>query len=141
MNTVKTPWYAFMGNVPCHLDYPQGTMIEMVEAVAGKYPGYIAYDFMGSHTTYARMVREIHECARALKALGIRPDDRVTICMPNAPQTIIMFYAVNVIGAIANMVHPLSAEGEIEFYLNDSECWQSCPCSMALAWACAFIPC
>jgi len=32
-----------------------------------------------------------------------------------------MFYAVNMVGAIANMVHPLSAEGEIEFYLNDSE--------------------
>ncbi len=121
MNTVKTPWYAFMGNVPCHLDYPQGTMIEMVEAVAAEYPSYIAYDFMGSHTPYGRMVREIHECARALKALGIQPDDRVTICMPNAPQTVVMFYAVNMIGAIANMVHPLSAEGEIEFYLNDSE--------------------
>ncbi|MGX8706122.1 MAG: AMP-binding protein, partial [bacterium] len=47
--------------------------------------------------------------------------ERITICMPNTPQTVVMFYAVNMIGAIANMVHPLSAEGEIEFYLNDSE--------------------
>jgi long-chain acyl-CoA synthetase len=32
-----------------------------------------------------------------------------------------MFYAVNLIGAVANMIHPLSAEKEIEFYLNESE--------------------
>jgi len=41
--------------------------------------------------------------------------------MPNCPQAIYMFYAVNRVGAIANMIHPLSAEKEIEFYLNESE--------------------
>ena len=41
--------------------------------------------------------------------------------MPNCPQAIYMFYAVNLIGAVANMIHPLSAEKEIEFYLNESE--------------------
>ena len=40
--------------------------------------------------------------------------------MPNCPQAIYMFYAVNLVGAIANMIHPLSAEAEIEFYLNES---------------------
>ena len=41
----------------------------------------------------------------------------MTICMPNAPQTLIMFYAVNLVGAVSNMVHPLSSEKEIEFCL------------------------
>ncbi len=40
--------------------------------------------------------------------------------MPNTPQAVIMFYAVNRVGAVANMVHPLSAEEEIVFYINDS---------------------
>jgi len=40
--------------------------------------------------------------------------------MPNCPQTVIMFYAVNLVGGIANMVHPLSSEKEIEFYLKES---------------------
>jgi long-chain acyl-CoA synthetase len=40
--------------------------------------------------------------------------------MPNCPQAIDTFYAVNRIGAIANMIHPLSAESEITFYLNIS---------------------
>ena len=41
--------------------------------------------------------------------------------MPNCPQAIFMFYAVNLVGGISNMIHPLSAEKEIEFYLNESE--------------------
>ena len=41
--------------------------------------------------------------------------------MPNCPQAIYLFYAVNLVGGIANMIHPLSAEKEIEFYLNESE--------------------
>ncbi len=45
----------------------------------------------------------------------------MTIAMPNCPQAVEMFYAVNMVGAIANMIHPLSAEKEIEFFLNESE--------------------
>ena len=32
-----------------------------------------------------------------------------------------MFYAVNVVGAVANMIHPLSSENEIEFYIRESK--------------------
>ena len=46
--------------------------------------------------------------------------------MPHRPQAIYMFYAVNLVGAIANMIHPLSAEKEIEFYLNGSEPGTDC---------------
>ena len=121
MQAVKTPWEPWMGTVPMHLDYFQGTMAQAVARIAEKYPDAEACEFMGSHISYEKLVEQIHECARALRAIGIREGDKVTICMPNAPQTVVMFYAVNMVGAIANMVHPLSAEGEIEFYLNDSE--------------------
>ena len=75
---------------------------------------------MVKKTTYEKAVKDMHLCAKALRAMGIGENDRVTICMPNAPQTVSMFYAVNLIGAVSNMVHPLSSENEIAFYLNDS---------------------
>lgn len=118
---VKTPWLDYIGEVPAHLDYFQGTMFEAVERIADKYPEYVAFDFMGRPTTYRRLVREVRACARSLRTIGVRPNDRVTIAMPNCPQAIFMFYAVNLVGAVANMIHPLSAEKEIEFYLNESE--------------------
>ncbi|MCD7754852.1 MAG: AMP-binding protein [Firmicutes bacterium] len=120
MITAKTPWKDYMGDVPMHLEYFEGSMFEAVEAVAQKYPNYVAFDFMGKSTTYKTMIQEIETCAKALKTIGIRQGDKVTIAMPNCPQAIYLFYAVNLVGGIANMIHPLSAEKEIEFYLNES---------------------
>lgn len=119
-NTVKTPWYPYTEGVPVHLEYFKGSMFDMVASVAARYPNYVAFDFMGKSTTYAKMIKKIEQCAQALKTIGIRKGDCVTIAMPNCPQAIYMFYAINLIGGIASMVHPLSSEKEIEFYLNES---------------------
>ena len=119
--TAKTPWESQMGDIPMHLDYFEGSMVEKVARIAEEYPDNIAFDFMGRPTSYRQMLREIERCAKALKTIGVRENDKVTIAMPNCPQAIYMFYAVNLVGAVANMIHPLSAEKEIEFYLNESE--------------------
>ena len=118
--TAKTPWQGAMGAIPMHLDYFDGSMVDAVEAIANKNPDAIAFDFMGRSTTYATMMSRINDCAKALRTIGVRENDKVTIAMPNCPQAIYMLYAVNMVGAIANMIHPLSAEKEIEFYLNES---------------------
>ena len=118
---IKAPWLASKDpEVPSTLNYSTLSMCGRVEEMVRQYPNYIAYEFMGKTTTYAEMWQKINACAKSLKAIGIREGDKVTICMPNAPQTLCMFYAVNMVGAIANMVHPLSAESEISFYLRDS---------------------
>ena len=118
--TVKTPWKEYMGDVPMHLEYFEGSMCEAVEKVARQYPKGVAFDFMGKSTTYSQLVGQIRTCAKALRAVGVGEGDKVTIAMPNCPQAVCMFYAVNLVGGIANMIHPLSAEKEIEFYLNES---------------------
>ena len=109
-----------MGDIPMHLEYFEGSMFDKIKEIADRYPAYVAFDFMGRSTTYRKMVGEIEKCAKALKTIGVRENDRVTIALPNCPQAIYMFYAVNLVGAVCNMIHPLSAEKEIEFYLNAS---------------------
>ncbi len=119
--TAKRPWLGSLGEVPATLDYFQGSMVETLENVAKEHPNSIAFDFMGKSTSYKDMVANIEKCARSLRTIGVRENDRVTIAMPNCPQAIYVFYAVNMIGAVANMVHPLSSEKELEFYINESE--------------------
>ncbi|MBR4472319.1 MAG: AMP-binding protein [Oscillospiraceae bacterium] len=119
--TAKTPWESQMGEIPMHLEYYECSMVDRIMQVAEMYPEQVAFDFMGRPTTYRQMAREIERCSKALKTIGVRENDKVTIAMPNCPQAIFMFYAVNMVGAVANMIHPLSAEKEIEFYLNESE--------------------
>ena len=118
--TAKTPWIKNLGDMPAHLDYYKGSMFGAVELIAKKYPDNIAFDFMGASTTYKKMLQDIEQCAKALRTIGVREGDAVTIALPNCPQAIQCFYAVNRVGAIANMIHPLSSEKEIEFYLNES---------------------
>lgn len=114
------PWRAFYESTPHTLTYPAGSMYDMVVEEAKARPEATAYTFFGRSVTYAAFLAEVERCARSLCAHGFRPGERVTICLPNIPQAVVMFYAVNRIGAVANMVHPLSAENEILFYLNES---------------------
>lgn len=103
------------------IDYPKLTMYGLLKQTAEKYPDGIAYEFMGKKTRYRELMKRIDRTAKALMSIGIREGEAVTICMPNCPQAVDTFYALNRIGAIANMVHPLSAVQEITFYLNVSQ--------------------
>lgn len=117
---VRTPWFENLGEIPRTLEYFGGTIYEKISETAAKYPNYIAFDFMGKKVTYKKMKEQIDRCARSLRTTGVREGDRITIAMPNCPQAIYMLYATNAVGAVANMIHPLSAEKEIEEYLNMS---------------------
>ncbi len=116
----SAPWLAFYGDIPRNLDYFDGTMWQGIQLAAEKYPQKIAFDFMGKSTSYKTFAEQVKTAASSLLALGVQPGDHVTICLPNCPQGVVMFYAVNAVGAISDMVHPLSGEKEIEFYLKES---------------------
>ncbi len=118
--SASAPWLKYFGNTPHTLEYPKKTIYQMVRDTARAYPNNIAYEFMGKQTRYAELIARIECTAKALVALGIQKGDRVTICMPNSPQAVDTFYALNRIGAVSNMIHPLSAPGEIAFYINFS---------------------
>lgn len=116
------PWYNLYGNnIPHTLEYPNGSMYDAFKDAANKYPYYKAYTYFGKNYNYKKLNKQIINLSKSLKYIGVKKGDKVTICMPNTPDAIIMFYAINKIGCIANMIHPLSSEKEIEFYLNKSK--------------------
>ena len=117
----SSPWLKYYGNTPASLDYPHLTMYQMVAQAAKRKPNNTAYVFMGKKTSYQEFMKRIEAAAKGLYKMGIRKGDRVTICMANTPQALDCFYALNRIGAVPNMIHPLSASQEIAFYLNFSK--------------------
>ncbi|MCL2152054.1 MAG: AMP-binding protein [Oscillospiraceae bacterium] len=117
---IDAPWLNSYGSVPHSLDYPDCSMVSLVFKAAETYPRDTAYDFFGCKQNYKRFTEDICVCASGLEAIGVNRGERVTICMPNTPQAATALYALNLIGAIANMVHPLSAEEELARYINDS---------------------
>lgn len=113
----KTPWLSHYGDVPFNLEYPTDSMSGVVLATAEKYPSLPALSYMGRIIPYSLLEKNIKITAKAFAAIGIKEGDKVTVCLPNVPQAIYCLYALNYIGAIASMIHPLSAESEIEFFL------------------------
>lgn len=103
------------------IKYPNTSMYEEVYKAAQEHMKDTAYEFQGKKTTYAEFMRKIDETAKGFMAMGIKEGDRVTICMPNTPQAVDSFYALNRIGAVPVMIHPLSATKEIRFFMQHSE--------------------
>ena len=118
---VKTPWYKYYDDEQEHLEYPDFSAYKLIEYTARSHMNNISYNYYGTKKTYKEFLKQIDEAARSFKALGVKHRDIVSICMPNIPEAIIAFYAINKIGAIANMIHPLSAENEIKQFLKISK--------------------
>lgn len=117
------PWLKYYEeeNIASSMEYPDCSMVDMIMQSAEKWPDNVAYSYYGHKVTYKNFVKKIEKAARALKNYGVKEGDRVTICMPNTPEGITMVYAVNMVGAVCNMVHPLSSEKELEYYIKVAE--------------------
>ncbi len=115
------PWLKSYGEVPFHLDYPDISISDALFESARKYPRQVALTFQDRDTTFEALAEQIREAERAFRAMGIKEGDVVTVCLPNMPQTVISLYAINAIGAIASMVHPLSAVHEIAYCLKEAQ--------------------
>lgn len=96
-------------------------MYDQVKKSAHLYPNYIAYEYMGKKCLYKDFIEEINEWAKVFHSSGVKHGDIVTISLPNIPNVLVVLYALNKMGAIANMVHPLSSEEEILFSLNSTK--------------------
>ncbi|MDD6757179.1 MAG: AMP-binding protein [bacterium] len=119
--TPKAPWKKYYSKKDRQVEIPDISLYKIIKERALINPNNVAIDYFGKKITYKNFIKEIDKAARSFRCYGIRPGDVVTICMPNMPEGVISFYALNKIGAIANMIHPLSAEEEIKNYLNEAD--------------------
>lgn len=116
----KYPWEQYYKKEERNINVPNQSIYEYLVANCEFNLHANALNYFNHKTTFKQFLSQIDLCARALKSHGIREGDVVTVCMANTPEAIISLYAINKIGAIANMLHPLSAEEEIKASLNST---------------------
>ncbi len=114
----KHPWDKYYKKNQRDIKVPNMSCYEYIREQNKNNMDSYAINYFNNKMTYRYFFGEINLCAKALRSQGIRPGDVVTVMMANTPEAVIAFYAINKIGAIANMVHPLSAEEEIKLSLN-----------------------
>lgn len=116
----KAPWNKYYSKEERNFKVPNKTIYELLRESANEYVNLMAINYFGTKITFKSFIKEIDKVACSFRSQGIRRGDIVTICMPNTPEALISFYALNKIGAIAEMIHPLSSEVEIKNYLNST---------------------
>lgn len=116
----EKPWLKYYDRMPEHLNYYNGSMYDMVNDAAIKYPNNIALEYFDIKYTFKQLMKKIDDVAVGLKKLNIVENECVTICMPNMPEAIFLIYAVNKIGAICNIIHPLSSKDEIQKAIDET---------------------
>lgn len=115
----KNPLYAYINSdAPLGFDIPDVSMYGMLKISAESHPDALAYEYFGTKCTYGGMLEKIKLVSDAYFAIGVRKGDAVTILMPNTPEAVLSIYALNRIGAVCDIVHPLSAQEEIKKYIN-----------------------
>ena len=90
------------------------SIYETVLASAKSWPKNIALRYMGHKYTYEHLLKRINQFAKALLDLGYKKDEVITVCLPNIPDAVYLLYAINQIGAISNIIHPLFNLSQME---------------------------
>lgn len=116
------PWlHHYDSGVPFELKIPDIPLYQFLQrafAEAGSRPALRYYNRSFSyHHLYSLVTR----FASGLQNLGIKPGERVAICLPNIPQFLIAYWAALYIGAAVVLVNPLLSEREMKHQLACSQ--------------------
>ncbi len=119
----ENPFYSYINpESEWGFDIPDVSMFGMLKISEKSHPEAIAIDYFGRKYTYKMLLKEIEKVSHSYYKIGVRKGDIVTVLMPNTPEAIISIYALNRLGAVGNIVHPLSAVEEIKKYLVSCKC-------------------
>ena len=92
----------------------------LVESAA-KYPEKILIRFEGTSFTY-RQINELSEqLAAGLIEAGLIAGDRIALYLPNVPEFVIAYYAIQKIGAVSVTINAILKREEVRYLLDDSE--------------------
>ena len=117
MKRTKSIWHKHQGLTLLQEDLPECSMFNFLKQSAYNHLDRIAIEFEGKKTTYKKLLEQIEDVAKALINIGIKKGDYISIISVNTPEVLLMIYAANRIGAVANMIHPLLSSSEIETFI------------------------
>lgn len=117
--SIDKPWLKYYSEEAINAPLPECTIYEYIFNNNQDNLEKIALDYYGTKIIYGQMFQEISYITGTLESVGVKEGDVVTICMVNSPETISLIFALNKIGAIANMVYGSSTSEELKKYILD----------------------
>lgn len=119
--SIDKPWLKFYNVLPEKLEVPDCSIYEYMHECSHMYMELYAIEYMGIKITYQEMYSKIDIATRALMALGVKSGDIVSVCLPNIPEVVYIFYAINRLGATANMLDLRSSESDLRTEIEEAK--------------------
>lgn len=118
--SIDKPWLKYYSEKAINTPLPECTIYERIINCNADNLDRVAINYYGNNMTYKAFFEAIEQVASALECLGVRQDDIVTVCMINSPETIVLMFSLNKIGAVANMVYGADTPAEIKHHINNA---------------------
>lgn len=119
--SIDKPWLKYYTAEDLAIQVPKCTIYQNIFDRNKDYPDDVAILYYGNRIRYKTLFSEVEICAKALRQIGIRPGDCVTLCTAGVPEAIYLVLACSRIGAIANFINPLFTKEQMIDRINDTE--------------------
>ena len=117
--SIDKPWLKYYSEEVINAPLPECTIYEYMVQNNKDYPSDIAIIYLGRKITYRELFENIDKTTAAFLKAGVKEKEIVTVALPSIPEAIYCVYALNKIGAVANMIHPLAGKEETLNYFNE----------------------
>ncbi len=117
------PWHrSYDEGVPPSIPFQDLTLPQWLERAAERYGDRPALIFQNYRLTYRQLKDQVDRLATALAGMGVGRATKVAIQLPNLPQFVIGYHAIQALGAVAVPTNPTYTPREIEHQWTDAEC-------------------
>lgn len=97
---------------------PNLSVYNSIQLINAFYKDKEAIDCMNLTASYNQLIKDSVTISKALKELGVKKGDIVSVSMPNYYQAVASFLACNRIGAVTTFLNSSASDNEICEYLN-----------------------
>ncbi len=117
--SIDKPWLKYYSEDAITKDIPNMSAYEYMCYENQDNLDAFAISYFGKKITFKKFEKEIDKTAEKLYRLGIRPKDVVTVMSVANPEIEILFYALNKMGAVINLIDVRSDAKSIANYINE----------------------
>ena len=114
---INEPWLDYYSREDRKIKFTKKSIYRFMHDSEVIDKNLIAFNYFDHKITYKEFFNNIDIAAKGLREFGVKNGDVVTICLPNMPEAIYVFYACNKIGAVADIIHPLSSKEQVKLYV------------------------
>lgn len=119
--SIDQTWLKYYATEDLLADYTDQSFYEFMYNHNKNNLDSIALKYLSLNITFGQLFEQIENTAKSLAAMGVKKGDTVGICAPTTPETIYLLYAINKIGAVANLIDVRKKNDDLKYCLNISD--------------------